>query len=265
MNLQGKKAVAQNLRDQISQAEKCINIASTPLTYIINAEINTMNIENHSFNDVNDGNEIQMPEMTPLSEIEIKEAIKAKDLLPSIAENVGDMSNRLWSTKLKRIPKDEDITAINNICYSLIVENEIVRSNEYFKALWFLNCIIYVSIIGWLLTNNIKCEINVGANYIEKVRQPKYLVNINKEIEDSRRLLSQSSAEISRLKCNGRMTRKTKRNRKRIEKKINGVISVYSITKLIMKLKARTRRLTKKRKRKIINEKSRDWNRKFKS
>ena len=60
--LEFESLTAQNLRDQISQAGKCIKIASTPLTDIINAKINKMNIENNSFNESNNGNEIQMPE-----------------------------------------------------------------------------------------------------------------------------------------------------------------------------------------------------------
>ena len=70
--------------------------------------------------------------------------------------------------------------------------------------------------------------------------------------------------QIERLKRNGRMTRKTKRNREEFTRLI-GNISVYSLTALACKLKAEIRRKGKVRKRKLINQEARQLNETFQS
>ena len=93
-------------------------------------------------------------------------------------------------------------------------------------------------------------------------RTPKWLNEVNNEISETRKLLSKCVAELDRITRGARMTRKTKRNRKLIGSKI-GVISSCSLTKYIMKLKARVRRLSKTRKKKLKNDERRQINNNF--
>ena len=137
-----------------------------------------------------------------------------------------------------------------------------MQSATPFDVLWLLNCITYVSIVAWYLVNGIKCEIKSGLRGKTEVKY-KWLTDIENEILEKRKLLSKCVAELERLKVNGRMTRKTKRNRVEFLKVLVNGISVYSLTKLICKLKAEVRRKAKTRKKKLRNQKARELNSAF--
>ncbi len=93
----------------------------------------------------------------------------------------------------------------------------------------------------------------------KKEMEYEWMKQIDREIVEKRKVLSKCVAEISRLKNNGRMTRKTKRNREQFTQLI-GNISVYNLTALSCKLKAEIRRKGKIRKKKLRNQKARDLN-----
>ena len=61
---------------------------------------------------------------------------------------------------------------------------------------------------------------------------------------------------------NSKATKKLLRNRRCMEAEL-GNISVYSLTKHIMKLKTRLHRMTRTRKRKLKNQLARDYNNSF--
>ena len=87
----------------------------------------------------------------------------------------------------------------------------------------------------------------------------------NEELKSLRSFISKCSAEADRLKNNKRMTRRSRRNRDMIKKEItNEELSIYSITKCMEKKKAKLSRLARSRRRKLLNEKAKTWNRKFK-
>ena len=79
-------------------------------------------------------------------------------------------------------------------------------------------------------------------------KSPPSIQIIEDEIKNVRALLSKTSAELRRLKNNGRMTRRTKRNRAEISKNC-GSISNYTLICYMEKLKKRLKYLSKKRKR----------------
>ena len=67
---------------------------------------------------------------------------------------------------------------------------------------------------------------------------------IDKEIKAVRVLISKSVAELNRIKVNGRLTRKSKRNRAEITESC-GMITSYNLTCYIEKLKKRIKYLIK--------------------
>ena len=88
-------------------------------------------------------------------------------------------------------------------------------------------------------------------------------MEVDKEIKNVRSQLSKTCAELNRLKCNGRLTRKSRRNRLDISK-LCGEISCYSLTCLLEKLKRRIKYLSRKRSRKLRSENARTLNEQFK-
>ena len=73
------------------------------------------------------------------------------------------------------------------------------------------------------------------------LKQPKWLIELDEEILQLRRLISQCCAERERLWYGRRLTRKSKRNRKKIYKEC-GPISVRSLTNTTEKNKAKLKK-----------------------
>ena len=93
-------------------------------------------------------------------------------------------------------------------------------------------------------------------------KQPKWLIELDEEILQLRRLISQCSAERERLWYSRRLTGKSKRSRREIYEEC-GPISVRSLTNTMEKNKAKLKKLSAKRKRKLKKQSSQIWNEKF--
>ena len=201
----------------------------------------------------------------PYNELESKACDKAKDLLESIIAERGIMTNREWHTRVQKTPCKNDVNSVNKIVAKLMSNNNTItelNANE-FKVLWTVNCIVYASIVVWYLVSDIKCKIG-NRNKTRNDTKPNWLIRIEKVILDKRRLISKCVAEIGRLQDNSRMTRKTRRNRKEMGDLLGDTdISIYSLTKLVCKLKAQIHRQAQLRRRKLSSEKAKEWNNKF--
>ena len=90
-------------------------------------------------------------------------------------------------------------------------------------------------------------------------KQPKWLIELDEKILQ---LISQCCAERERLWYNRRLTGKSKRNRRIIYEEC-GPISVRSLTNTIEKNKAKLKKLSAKRKRKLKKQSSQIWNENF--
>ena len=205
------------------------------------------------------------PEITvnDLTDIEMKALYNAKELLSDISVQIGDTSKRRWNTRISKVPKTKDVISVNKIVHMLLVEiKDVLNSNNYEHILWLLDCVIYAAIISWYLQNGIKCENKIKTQ--TQRYNPKWLTKLEQEIKELCKLISQGVSEIDRLKKNGRLTRKSKRNTKMFEECI-GYVSIYGLTKLIMKSKARIHRLAKVRKKKLAYDEARNLNNLFRN
>ena len=129
-------------------------------------------------------------------------------------------------------------------------------------SIWIINCIVYSVISGWIIINDIKGMQSKQGLQKGKCATPKCILIIEKEIKSVRALISKTVAELNRIQVNGRLTRRSKRNRKEILKGC-GTISSYNLTCYIEKLKKRIKYLSRKRSRKIRSEKARIINMDF--
>ena len=80
---------------------------------------------------------------------------------------------------------------------------------------------MYALVAGFIVANNLK-GLNIPSTVVKvnnKVcRVPYAINNFELQIKETRKLLSQVCAECNRLRTNGRLTRKTRRNRESILK-----------------------------------------------
>ena len=175
------------------------------------------------------------------------------------------MSKRMYSTKTKKLPTQKEVEEIDKLCGKMILDKRLISHSNPWSALWILNCIVYSAVIGWIIVSGIKplrTDITRMDNRRGTWKQPKWLIELDEEILQLRRLISQCCAERERLWYNRRLTRKSKRSRRKIYEEC-GPISVRSLTNTIEKNKAKFKKLSAKRKRKLKKQSSQIWNEKF--
>ena len=175
------------------------------------------------------------------------------------------MSKRVYSTKTKKLPTQEEVEEIDKVCEKMILDKCVISHSNPWSALWILNCMVYSAVIGWIILSGIKplrTDITCMDNRRGTWKQSKWLIELDEEILQLRRLISQCCAERERLWYGRRLTRKSKRNRKKIYEEC-GPISIRSLTNTIEKNKAKLKKLSAKRKRKLKKQSSQIWNEKF--
>ena len=112
----------------------------------------------------------------------------------------------------------------------------------------------------WPMKRNLP-NVQKGLLHTITITSPRWLQVIDNSIKDVRSRLSKCSAELNRLKINGRFTKRTKRNREEIRKEC-GEITHHTLICYMEKLKKRIKYLSKKRSRKLRSEKARKLNNK---
>ena len=263
----------QNLSDEISQALKRKHgnpNSARPLAEIILSEQENICDET---SDVNIRNDIVVnpnintsPIIKVVGDKSIPEILtKATNIFIDISRDVGNYSARMWRTKLKNTPTNESVEIINTVCHKLIETH--VNNTDVLINLWLINCIVYSTVVAFLLVNGVK-NIVIKSRSSENLNgEPKWVVKLKGEIKQTRRFISQCDAERKRLTKNGRLTRRTRRNREEMLKCLkDGVtLSCTSITILIEKSKSKLKRLAKSLKRKLKNAEASKMNREFKT
>ena len=253
---------SQNLADMSNQNKrKDASQLSQVVTVTLATEINIDETSNAITNNLNNVENVEtIQENNKLDEQLLSKLInKSKDIFESVVTDVGNMENRSWKTKFKDVPTQVTIAYIDEICRTMVLRCNL-QSNDS-NALWTLNCIVYSAIASWIVVNGI-----VGMEIKRTVSKsngiPKELKCIDDEIKQTRAFLSKCVAERDRIRGNGRLTRKTKRNRVEIANQC-GTISLYALTCLIEQRKKRLKYLSKKRKRKVKQRNSYLLNKEF--
>ena len=191
--------------------------------------------------------------------------LKATNIFNEISKDVGDFSNRKWKTKIPNVPTDDAVDIINTVCNKLIALN--VNECVFPRNFWLINCIVYSAVVAYLLNNDFKnVEIKKKSSGTNN-NEPAWVLKIRKEIKETRGFISKCEAERLRLTRNGRLTRKSRRNRKQMEKCLREgeTIGCVSLTVLVEKQKNKLKRLSKSLKRKIKNNEASKLNRQFKT
>ena len=136
----------------------------------------------------------------------------ASPLYDLIVAVPGDFSNRLIDTKTKEQPTSADIQNINDACGRLLCSKTTGSPhNDPFSHLWVIDCILYTVVAEFLVNKGWKKEHSGNSRVAEKDKDV-----LEKQLKEIRRKLSIAKAELDRIKKNGRITRKGRRNRKEL-------------------------------------------------
>ena len=116
---------------------------------------------------------------------------------------------------MKKTPSEECIRYVNEVC-KILASRKLTADNDVMQSLWILNCIVYSSIAAWIVIKKIKgMEVKrVSGSGNKKVSRD--IQSLDDEIKSVRAFLSKCVAEHQRLCNQGRLTRRTRRNRTEI-------------------------------------------------
>ena len=102
------------------------------------------------------------------------------------------MSQRMYSTKTKKLPTQNKVEEIDEICGKMILDKRVISLSNPWSALWIINCIVYSAAMGWRIVSEIKpikTDITRMDNRRSTCKQPKWLIELDEEILQLRRLI----------------------------------------------------------------------------
>lgn len=158
---------------------------------------------------------------------------------------------------MKEQPTRADIQNINDACGKLLSSKSTGSPcNDPFRYLGVVDCILYAVVAAFLLNKGWKRKRAGNKRMAEKDKDV-----LKEQVKEIRRKLSIAKAELDRVKKNGRIIRKGRRNRKLLLQECK-VISINELVNLIEK-KSRIRKLKRAYAREKKNEEARKINKMF--
>ena len=118
------------------------------------------------------------------------------------------------------VPNKTEIKHLEIIAVSLVKEDPANNPENY---LWECNCVIYSVATAWKRkdqrnSNDNRHTSNNSQSNLKHRRKPKEVKKMEENMQLRRRELSQLTAEIERIRSNRPLSKKTKRNRRWMEK-----------------------------------------------
>lgn len=154
---------------------------------------------------------------TSIDEVPSELAQLATQFLASVKQSPRDFSGRSYDTRTKQKPTGNDIDNVNTAVRELLKCNTVPEpSEDSFGYLWMENCLLYSVIIAFYVCKGWKKrESNkdgAGRSKFNEMAKEKY----EGQASEIRAKLSKAKAEIERIKTNGKITKKGKRNRAKL-------------------------------------------------
>ncbi|PFX23499.1 Retrovirus-related Pol polyprotein from type-1 retrotransposable element R2 [Stylophora pistillata] len=240
--------MSSNMQQSTQNAEVDLHIASSTQTPLgpNNASINTST-----------GSD------TSIDEVPSELAQLPAQFLASVKQSPGDFSGRCYDPRTKQKPTGNDIDNVNTAVRELLKCNMVPDpSEDPFGYLRMANCVLYSVIIafyvfkGWKKKESNKDE--AGRSKFNEMAKEKYEGQASK----IRAKLSKAKAEIERIKTNGEITKKGKRNRAEL-KKVCKTLTVANLVAYMEKEKSKLRRLKRGYRSRKKQHEARQINRQF--
>ena len=145
---------------------------------------------------------------------------KAFVIYTNVKEELGNWKARKDNTFTKVVTNKTEVKHLERTAVSLVKENPANKPENY---LWECNCAIYSVATAWKRkdqrnSNDNRHTSNNSQSDLKHLRKPKEVKKIEENMQLRRRELSQLTAEIERIRSNRPLSRKTKRNRRWMEK-----------------------------------------------
>ena len=226
----------QNLSDRIREAERCKQTNLQPIADVIATERVTVDNQTDVTNEIPQNADNEIPQASTVSNetgrIATPEILEiATKVFNDISADIGDFSDRKWGTKIKTSPSSDAVNDIDAICKTLFEQHITLIPEDTGRDLWHMDCIVYAAVVAWLQHNDVDTTVKPRSSG-KRHGEEKWLREINTDITETRRFISQCAAEKERLKSGGRLTKKIRRNRKRMMEHLHDgeVISCMTLT-----------------------------------
>lgn len=222
---------AQNLRDKISHIEKTMKPDATEIANEIQnqqeqRDVNTPEMNNASSeseecinNNAQHTAESEIHEnLQSLDEMHIAIKQLASEKFEELRNNTpGNWEGRDINTFTKNKPNKKQLQQLNCIMSELIKSDPKQNPTEF---LWESNCAMYATVRAWKQATQVRKGSNNNGVKENQKYKPQWLTKLENKMAIARKQISQISAEINRLKTNGRLTRKLRRNRTWMKKEL---------------------------------------------
>ena len=151
----------------------------------------------------------------------------ARNKFEEIIKAPGEWKGRDQSTFTKNLPSVEEISCLETIIVKLIKQDPIEKPAEY---LWEVNCAIYSTVYAW------KCVIlkqeDQGNKKTFSDKKLGWMAKLEEKMNRIRGKISQISEEIKRLRTNGKLTKKLRKNSRWMKKELKSNITLNALLAL---------------------------------
>ena len=181
---------------------------------------------------------------------------KATSKFNQIILTHGDWNQRDQNTFCKIKPNQEDMQMLKSIATELITSDPKTQPTQF---LWEANYAIHSVAKTWKTKHQKTRIIQQNQNKFK----PKWMKHIESQMNLLGREISQITQEIKRLKTNGRITRKVRRNGKWTRQELKGELSIKALLILKEKKISMIRTLKYRKQKKIERFEKQQFNKLF--
>ena len=184
-------------------------------------------------------------------------------ILASVTQVSGEFKERCYDTRTKQRPNNKDIANVNAAVREIIKQRSVPDPVENpFGFLWLVNCIVYSVIIAFYISKGWKKQ--QGGR--DQMRRPNWSSKAREHFQAKAQAihgkLSKAKAELERLRSNGKLTKKGKRNHTQLTKECRS-LSIACLVSYMEKEKAKLRKLKRSYKGKVKHEEARKLSKQF--
>ena len=135
---------------------------------------------------------------------------------------------RTSSTFCRNVPKNKDIKELGNIASILITLDPKEHPKDY---VWQCNFVIYSVAAAWKESTERQKSRKMEGKKTQEY-QPKWLRQIKSKIKDLRKVISQITEEIRRIRKSGKLTTKMRKNRQWMRRQMKANITIARLIQL---------------------------------
>ena len=269
---------SQHLRDQAAKLEKSVGNVRDLISVSVgsrenqnmsstgeindNCVVNFQNANSSNIANLHTAERVLIPEeqVNTLNEETRVLVDGAALVLARVNMQEGEFIDREIDTRIKEKPTNNDLVNINRAIVELMQQHHISPTENPFSYQWVANSVLYSVVTVFLLQKGWKKQ---GPRSLRRVDNGRGKRDYMAQVGEIRKKISIPKAELERVRINGKLTKKGKRNRAMLKEECKD-ISVAELVSYMEKQKSLLRKLERGFYRRQKHEEARRVNHQFK-